>query len=73
MKKPCLKRIQERITLLKQYSHEYYVLFRPTIRDIEYDRLYDELCNWERSFPELIQENSPTQKVGSDLIIGETK
>jgi DNA ligase (NAD+) len=52
---------------LLQQNHFYYVLNSPQISDIEYDILYSELCNLEELYPELIQENSPTKKVGSDL------
>lgn len=40
---------------------------RPTISDLEYDRLFDELTAWEARHPEQRFSWSPTQRVGSDL------
>ncbi len=61
------KRIDELSKLLRRYQYEYYVLNRPSVSDSEYDRLFDELLRLERDFPEFLQEDSPTQRVGSDL------
>lgn len=58
------QQVTELVAELNQYSHEYYVLDAPTITDAEYDRLYHELKKLEEIFPELIQEDSPTQRVG---------
>lgn len=52
---------------LRRYQYEYYVLGRPSVSDREYDRLFDKLLQWEKDFPELKREDSPTQRVGSDL------
>jgi DNA ligase (NAD+) len=53
--------------LLRRYQHEYHVLARPSVSDQEYDRLYDRLLEVEKLHPELSAEDSPTQRVGSDL------
>lgn len=50
--------------LLTRASHEYHVLDRPSISDAEYDRLFRELQDLERDFPELFTPDSPTQRVG---------
>lgn len=63
-------RVDELIVLLDQYSHEYYVLDKPTIADEEYDTLYRELLDLEEQFPELVQQDSPTQRVGGSLLPG---
>ena len=55
---------------LNQYSHEYYVMDAPTVSDTEYDQLYRELVNLEEAFPELVKQDSPTQRVGDELILG---
>lgn len=60
------KRILELIALLHRHNRLYYVMAQPEISDLEYDRLFDELKTLEDSFPELIQEDSPTRKVASD-------
>src|SRR6266699_1421731 len=49
---------------IRQHDHAYYVLAQPTISDQEYDRLYHQLLDLERQFPELITPDSPTQRVG---------
>src|ERR1039457_1219417 len=48
---------------LRQHDHAYYVLAQPTISDREYDRLYHELLDLEKQFPQLITPDSPTQRV----------
>lgn len=63
-------RVDELVTLLDKYSHQYYVLDQPTIPDEDYDRLYRELVNLEELYPTLIQNNSPTQRVGGTLLEG---
>ncbi|NCZ52521.1 MAG: NAD-dependent DNA ligase LigA, partial [Verrucomicrobia bacterium] len=53
--------------LLKQVRHHdllYYVQAQPEISDAAYDRLYRELSEFEKAHPQLIDENSPTRKVG---------
>ena len=51
---------------LERASYEYYVLDRPTIADIEYDRLYRELVELEERYPILRTPDSPTQRVGAE-------
>ena len=64
------KRVDDLVYELNQYSHEYYVLDAPTVSDAEYDQLYRELLNLEEAFPELVKQDSPTQRVGDELISG---
>ena len=49
---------------LAYHNHRYYVLDDPLIPDAEYDRLFAELLQLEQAHPELIQADSPTQRVG---------
>lgn len=62
---------KERILQLRQILHEnnykYYVLNQPTMSDQEFDTLMHELEELENRHPELHDDNSPTQRVGSDL------
>ena len=44
-----------------------YAAGRPLVSDLEYDRLFDELKQWEEQNPALRLPWSPTQRVGSDL------
>ena len=64
------KRIDELHQLLNQYAYEYYVLDRPTVPDSEYDRLMQELISLEKEFPELITPDSPTQRIGGEVLEG---
>ena len=49
---------------IRQHDHAYYVLARPAIADSQYDRLYRELLDLEKVFPELCTPDSPSQRVG---------
>ncbi|SPE50867.1 DNA ligase [Verrucomicrobia bacterium] len=51
---------------IRGHDHAYYVLAQPTISDQEYDRLYRQLIDLEREFPELVTSDSPTQRVGGE-------
>ncbi len=59
--------IEELSRRLISYQHEYYVLNRPSISDLEYDRMLERLLNLEKQFPDLEYPDSPTQRIGSDL------
>lgn len=54
--------------LLNQYAYEYYVLDQPSVPDAEYDRLLRELIEIEEQFPELQTPDSPTQRVGGEIL-----
>ncbi|MGB7002068.1 MAG: NAD-dependent DNA ligase LigA [Halobacteriota archaeon] len=47
------------------HNYRYYVLDEPEISDAEYDRLFVELEELERKYPELITPDSPTQRIGA--------
>jgi len=49
---------------INQYNHQYYVLDEPSVPDVEYDRLIQELIVIEQNNPALKTLDSPTQKVG---------
>jgi DNA ligase (NAD+) len=48
---------------IRQHDYAYYVLAQPAISDREYDRLYHELLDLEKQFPQLVTPDSPTQRV----------
>lgn len=50
---------------LDDANHRYYVLDDPTLADAEYDALLRELEALETAHPELVTEDSPTQRVGA--------
>jgi DNA ligase (NAD+) len=68
MSKPD-KKVIERVKNLREqinyHNYLYYVLDNPEISDAEYDRLFDELLELEKKYPELITPDSPTQRVGA--------
>ncbi len=47
------------------HNYRYYVLDEPELSDAEYDRLFVELEELERKYPELITPDSPTQRIGA--------
>jgi len=49
---------------IDHHSHLYYVLEQPSISDAEYDKLFAKLQVIEAEYPELIDMQSPTQRVG---------
>jgi len=49
---------------IRRHDYAYYVLAHPTISDREYDRLYQELVEFETAFPQFMTPESPTQRVG---------
>jgi DNA ligase (NAD+) len=51
--------------VLDYHLYRYHVLDDPEISDAEYDRLYDELVALEEAHPELVTNDSPTQRVGA--------
>jgi len=53
--------------VLRFHEYRYYVLNEPLISDFEYDQFYKLLERTEKSNPELIVKDSPTQRVGSSL------
>lgn len=64
------KRAQELRDLLSRYSYEYHVLDKPSVEDAVYDSLFGELKKIEAANPELITQDSPTQRVGNELLGG---
>ena len=62
---------KERIIELREelhaHNHRYYVENAPAISDEEFDALMRELQDLEARHPEMHDDNSPTQRVGSDL------
>ncbi|MED3552888.1 NAD-dependent DNA ligase LigA [Cytobacillus praedii] len=62
------KKVKELQTLLNQYNYEYHVLDQPSVPDSEYDRLLKELIEIETQYPELKTTDSPTQRVGGEIL-----
>ena len=58
-------RILELREQLNYHNYQYYIKSEPTITDTQYDLLFRELENLEKSFPKLVTSDSPTQRVGA--------
>ncbi|MBO2536557.1 NAD-dependent DNA ligase LigA [Rummeliibacillus suwonensis] len=67
------KRVEELNKLLHEYGHAYYVLDNPIVSDAVYDQLLHELIAIEKENPDLIYPDSPTQRVGGEILSGFTK
>lgn len=61
-------RIKELINILNLANHEYHVLDKPTITDQEYDKYLRELIILEEKHPEYKFKNSPTSRIGGEVI-----
>ena len=61
------KRIKELRKQLDYYAKLYYDEDNPAISDFEYDMMMNELKNLEKEFPNLIDKDSLTQKVGGTV------
>ncbi|MDB5168547.1 MAG: ligA [Candidatus Saccharibacteria bacterium] len=64
------ERARELRELLARYSYDYHVLDQPAVEDAVYDSLFGELKKIEAEHPELITPDSPTQRVGNELLGG---
>jgi DNA ligase (NAD+) len=62
------KKAKDLQNLLNQYGYEYYVLDQPSVPDAEYDRLLRELIEIEEQYPELQTPDSPTLRVGGEIL-----
>lgn len=56
--------MRQLIQLLAKHNHAYYVMDQPTITDSEYDQLFHQLKALEQQYPDLVQPDTPTNKVG---------
>ena len=62
------ERIYELRGLLNKYNYEYYVLDNPSVSDYEYDARLRELIELEEKYPECYDANSPSQRVGGEVV-----
>lgn len=62
------QRYDELIALIEKANYEYYTIDNPTITDRDYDNMMSELLDIEDKYPELRRPDSPTQKVGGEII-----
>lgn len=59
-----MKKIVEKLNL---WAYHYYTLDAPIVSDAEYDKLYDKLLVLEKETGKIL-ENSPTQRVGGEVL-----
>jgi len=64
------KRVEELNNLLHQYGHAYYALDKPLTSDAIYDQYMQELLSIEAENPDLIYPDSPSQRVGGEILKG---
>jgi DNA ligase (NAD+) len=66
----------ERIAFLRielaKHNHAYYVKDAPVVSDFDFDQLLSELQELEIQHPDLFDANSPTQRVGGEVLDGFT-
>lgn len=58
------ERVDYLISEINKHNYNYYVLDAPTISDYEFDQLIKELIELEGKYPDLLREDSPSQRVG---------
>ena len=63
------ERMKELVGILNRWAYQYYVLDAPSVEDREYDRLYDELRELERTTG-VVLPDSPTRRVGGEPVKG---
>ncbi|MBR6690375.1 MAG: NAD-dependent DNA ligase LigA [Bacilli bacterium] len=68
IKMDAKERIDQLIKILNKAGYEYYTLNNPTITDQEYDSLMDELIKLETNNPSLVRSDSPTVRIGGEII-----
>ena len=61
------QKISELTDQINYHNHLYYQEDRSEISDLEFDKLLQELIDLESKFPELILEDSPSQRVGGTI------
>lgn len=62
------ERIDELVKVLNEANYNYHVLDNPTITDQEYDKYLRELINLEEEYPSLVRDDSPTKRVGGEVL-----
>ena len=61
-------RIKNLVDIINKANYNYHVLDNPEISDQEYDKYLRELYSLEEKYPEYVLPNSPTKKIGGEVI-----
>lgn len=70
MTKSDAARVDKLRTEIRRHDELYYKQAKPEITDLEYDQLMQELQRLEAENPELVTEDSPTQRLGDQPVEG---
>ncbi|MGE8561247.1 MAG: NAD-dependent DNA ligase LigA [Acinetobacter sp.] len=60
--------MRQLIQILAKHNHAYYVMDQPSIEDSEYDQLFHQLKALEQQYPEYVQADTPTNRVGGKAL-----
>ncbi len=67
-----MKSVEEQVqtlrSLIRLHDRKYYVEADPEISDLEYDRLLQQLQQLELEHPELVSDDSPTRRIGDEIV-----
>ena len=68
-KTAVVTQMRQLIQLIAKHNHAYYVMDEPSIEDSEYDQIFHQLKILEDHNPELMQSDTPTNKVGGKPLL----
>jgi len=66
-KKEAEKEIEKLSKEIEEHNYKYYALSNPSISDYDFDMLLEKLIKLEKEFPDLITQDSPSQRVGGAI------
>ncbi|MCH9024494.1 MAG: NAD-dependent DNA ligase LigA, partial [candidate division Zixibacteria bacterium] len=61
------RQVQKLIEKINFHNRKYHVDDSPEISDAEFDKLFEQLLDLEKQYPELVSPDSPSQRVGSEV------
>jgi len=64
MKSLSLKEYKEKITLIQKLNKAYYHKDKPLVSDAEYDKIKKDILDFEKKNPDIVDINSPSEKIG---------
>lgn len=59
-----IDRMRQLVEMINNYNEAYYIRNESLVSDVVFDQLLIELINLEKEYPDFIQDDSPTQRVG---------
>ena len=66
-KEEAKNKIRDLSLTIEQHNYNYYVLSRPVIQDFDFDKMLEDLIQLETQYPEFLDTNSPSQRVGGTV------